>query len=81
MHEEGGDGCKRETVSDGTRGREEERAVSLVCLEVEGAICVDDPGEIVNTSCVIEDIGGHQRQVSAVPNIGILRAYAPMRRI
>jgi hypothetical protein len=47
----------------------------MVCLEVEEPICVDDPGEIVNASCVIEGLGGHQGQVSTVPSIGILHTY------
>jgi hypothetical protein len=38
---------------DGKGYGHEERAVSLVCLEVEGTIWVDDPGEIVNASCII----------------------------
>jgi hypothetical protein len=81
MHEEGSNWCKWETVSYGEGWGEEKRAVSLVCLEVEGAICVDDPGEIVNASCVVEDLRRHQGQVRIVPNIGILHAYTLRTRV
>jgi hypothetical protein len=42
-----GDGCEREPIGQGEACRKEEGAVSLVSLEVERGILVDDPGDVV----------------------------------
>jgi hypothetical protein len=50
----GRDGRKIEPIRNGEGGRDEERTVSLVSLEVEGAILVDDSGDIVSVPCIIK---------------------------
>jgi hypothetical protein len=50
----GRDGCKIEPISNSEGRRNEDRAVSLVGLKIEGAILVDDPGDIVLVPCIIE---------------------------
>jgi hypothetical protein len=50
----GRDGRKIEPIRNGEGGRNEERTVSLVSLEIEGAILVDDSGEIVSVPCIVK---------------------------
>ena len=54
MYEYGGDRCERETVSHGKARRYEDRAVGLICMEVERAIGIDDPRDVICPSPVIE---------------------------
>jgi hypothetical protein len=72
MREGRGDRRKRETVGDGKRGRKEERAVSLICLEVERGISINNPADIVPLPPVVERVWGHHGQVTAIPNVGVL---------
>jgi hypothetical protein len=50
----GSDGCKQDPVGNGNRCRNKEGAVSLISLDVEGEIGVDDPRDVVLLSRIIE---------------------------
>jgi hypothetical protein len=50
----GRDGCKTESTSNADGCRNEEWTVSFVTREIERAILVDDPGDIVWVPCIIE---------------------------
>ena len=52
----GGEGCKEDSVGNGEGHREEDGAVFLISLEVEGKIRVDDPRDVVYASRVIKRI-------------------------
>jgi hypothetical protein len=69
----GHNGCKTESISNGKGHRNKERTVSLVIQEIERAILVDDPGDIVWVPCIIEITRGHQGKVSTVPNVLVLQ--------
>jgi hypothetical protein len=80
MYESGGDRCERETVTNGKGRRNEDRAVSLICMAVERSIGIHDLRDIVYPPPVIEGIQGHKGKVCAVPYVGVLRVYAQQRR-
>ena len=52
----GGDGCKREAVGNGDVSGNEDRAVGLVSLGVEGVIGIDDLRDVILPPCVIENV-------------------------
>jgi hypothetical protein len=52
----GGDGCKREAVGNGERYGKEDGTVSLVSLEVEGGIGIDDLRDVVLFPHVIKGV-------------------------
>ena len=54
MDECRGNQRKSESVCDGEGGRKEERTVSLVSLEVERRVIVDDSGNVVCFAGIIE---------------------------
>jgi hypothetical protein len=56
MCNHGSDGCKLEAVGNGERCGKKDRAVSLVSLEVEGGIGIDDLRDIILLPCVIESV-------------------------
>jgi hypothetical protein len=70
----GGDGCKQEAVGNGERCRKEDGAISLVSLEVEGGIRIDDLRDVILLPCVIKSVWGQHGKVSAAPNVGILQS-------
>ena len=69
----GGDGCKREAVANSECCGKEKGAVSLVSLEVEGGIGIDDLRDVILLPCVIESVWGQQGKVRAVPDVGVLK--------
>jgi hypothetical protein len=69
----GGDGCKQDAVGYGKRHGNEDGAVGLVSLKVEGGIGINDLRDIIVLPCVIKSVCGHQGKVSAVPNVGVLK--------
>jgi len=72
--EGGRDRREREPVAHGEGQGKEERAVTLVSLEVERRVCIDDPGDVVYSAGIIKGARGKQGKVSAVPNVRVLRA-------
>jgi hypothetical protein len=76
MHQGRGDRRERETIGNGKCRRKEERAIGLICLEVEGGISINNPADIVPLPPVVEGVGGHHGQVTAIPNVGVLCVYA-----
>jgi hypothetical protein len=56
MRKGGGDVCEREAVGNGERRRNEDGAVGLVSLEVEGEIGIDDMRNVISLPCVIESV-------------------------
>jgi hypothetical protein len=52
----GGDGCKREAISNSECCGKEKGAVSLVGLEVEGGIGIDNLRDVILLPCVIESV-------------------------
>jgi hypothetical protein len=81
MCEGGDDRCERGTIRNGKARGNEDRTVSLICMEVERGVSIDDPRDIVWPPPVIEGARGHQGKVCAIPYVGVLRAYAQKRRI
>ena len=65
-------GSKRQSIGDGERSRDEQWAVCLVFLLVEGGISIDNPGNVVGLSEIIERAAGRNRHELAVPHIGVL---------
>jgi hypothetical protein len=56
MCNHGSDGCKLEAVGNGERCGKEDRAVSLVSLEVERGVGIDDLRDVILIPCVIESV-------------------------
>jgi hypothetical protein len=52
----GGDVCKRKAVDNGERCGNEDGAIGLVSLEIEGGIGIDDLRDIILLPCVIERV-------------------------
>ena len=61
MGEGGSDRGERETVRHDEGYGNEQRTVSLVSLEVKGGIFVDNAGDIVGVSSVVEGVRRDQR--------------------
>ena len=73
MGEGRGDGCERESVGNGECCGNEDGTVSLVSLDVECGVIVDDSGDVVLFSRIIKGVRGDYGKVSAVPNVGVLQ--------
>jgi hypothetical protein len=52
----GSDGCKREAVGNGKRCGNEDGAVGIVSLQVEGGIGIDYLRDVILLPCVIESV-------------------------
>jgi len=68
----GRDRSKRQSVGNGERSREKQRAVCLVCRLVEGSIRIDDFGNVVSASGVGVRDAGRNGHVLGVPHICVL---------
>jgi len=74
VSEGGSDRSERETVGHGEGRGNEQRTVSLVSLEVEGGIVVDNAGDIVGFAPVVEGVRRDHGQEAGIPDISELRA-------
>ena len=67
--EGGRDRRERETIGDGEGGRDEQGAVRLVLLLVEGRVCIDDAGDVVASAGVVERAARRDGLELAVPGV------------
>lgn len=64
------DGREGETVGDGESGRDEQWAVGIICFLVEGGIGIDDFGDVVLVTLVVEGTAGRDGHELSVPGVG-----------
>lgn len=68
----GGHRSKRQTVTDGKRGGEEQRRVRLVCLLVETQVLRDNSQHVVRLLGIVKRPGTGDGQVLGVPSVGVV---------
>ena len=80
MNDDGYQGSKADTISDGQSGREEKRGIGFICRLIEKSALSDNGGSIVRVAGVVEGNRGRYREVGGIPGVGdyVMRSVGDM---